>query len=223
MKVMLLAAGRGERMRPLTDATPKPLLKAGPRTLIEHHLHALASAGHRDIVINVAWLGEQIQRHVGDGSRYGASVTYSEEPYPPLETAGGIVQALPLLGEAPFAVINADIWTDYPFERLPLHIEGLAHLILVDNPEHHRQGDFALANHIVLSEGETRYTYSGMGVYHPRMFASLTPGRRPLAPLLREAMQQRQVTGEHYAGRWRDIGTPERLTELDAQLSAKGQ
>lgn len=223
MKVMLLAAGRGERMRPLTDTTPKPLLKAGPRTLIEHHLHALAAAGHRDIVINVAWLGEQIQRLVGDGRRYGVSVQYSEEPYPPLETAGGIVQALPLLGAAPFAVINADIWTDYPFTRLPTQIEGQAHLILVDNPEHHRQGDFALANHFVLSEGETRYTYSGMGVYHPRMFASLAPGRRPLAPLLREAMKQQQVTGEHYPGCWHDIGTPERLAELDAQLSAKGQ
>jgi MurNAc alpha-1-phosphate uridylyltransferase len=219
MKVMLLAAGRGERMRPLTDSMPKPLLRIGDKALIDIHLRALATAGHRDIVINLSWLGEQIRAHVGDGSDFGVRVNYSEEPYPPLETAGGIIQALPLLGDEPFAVVNADIWTDYPFARLPRHISGRAHLVLVDNPPHHTEGDFVLKDHDVEQDGEHRLTYSGIGVYHPALFASLPAGRRALAPLLRQAISAHQVSGEHYGGQWRDIGTPERLAELNRQLA----
>lgn len=223
MKAMLLAAGRGERMRPLTDTTPKPLLRVAGRALIDHHLQALAEAGFQEVIINVAWLGEKIQAHVGNGARYHLQVRYSEEPYPPLETAGGIIQALPMLGEHPFAVVNADVWTDFPFAKLPTQIERLAHLVLVNNPRHHPDGDFALENHRVLVDGEPRFTYSGIGVYHPALFASLSPGRLPLAPLLREAMAANNVSGEVYTGQWHDIGTPERLAELNEALGDGAQ
>ena len=219
MFVMILAAGRGERMRPLTDTTPKPLLAVGGRPLIEWHLQALAEAGFRDVVINHAWLGAQIEQRLGNGERFGLRIRYSPEPAGALETAGGIVNALPLLGDGPFAVINGDIWTDYPLAQLPRSLgEDLAHLVLVDNPPHHPQGDFALQGWRVVADAEARLTFSGIGVYAPQLFAGLEPGVRPLAPLLRTAMAERRVGGEHYRGRWFDIGTPERLLELDRQL-----
>ncbi len=219
MFVMILAAGRGERMRPLTDTTPKPLLAVDGRPLIEWHLQALSEAGFRDVVINHAWLGAQIEQRLGNGERFGLRIRYSPEPAGALETAGGIVNALPLLGDGPFAVINGDIWTDYPLAQLPRSLgEDLAHLVLVDNPPHHPQGDFALQGGRVVADAEPRLTFSGIGVYAPQLFAGLEPGVRPLAPLLRAAMAERRVGGEHYRGRWFDIGTPERLAELDRQL-----
>lgn len=218
MRAMILAAGLGTRMRPLTDHIPKPLLKAGGHMLIEYHIEALVQAGLREIVINHARLGGSIEQALGDGARYGASIRYSAEGEQPLETGGGIQQALPLLGEEPFVVVNADIWTDYPFVRLPDALDDLAHLVLVDNPPQHAAGDFALRDGRVNEQGTAKFTYSGIGVYHPRLFAACTPGAFPLAPLLREAMQAGSVSGEYYPGRWLDIGTPERLQLLDQQL-----
>ena len=218
MRAMILAAGLGTRMRPLTDHTPKPLLKAGGRMLIEYHIEALVQAGVRELVINHARLGGSIEQALGKGARYGASIHYSAEGEQPLETGGGIYRALPLLGEAPFIVVNADVWTDYPYARLPDTLTGLAHLVLVDNPPQHAGGDFALHAGQVSEHAEPKLTYSGLGVYHPQLFAACQPGAFPLAPLLREAMQAGSVSGEHYAGRWWDIGTPERLRLLDQQL-----
>ncbi len=219
MRALILAAGRGERMRPLTDTTPKPLLAVGGRPLIAWHLRALAAAGFEEVVINHAWLGERIVAALGDGERFGLRIRYSPEPPGALETAGGIVNALPLLGEAPFLVVNGDIWTDFPFSRLTGELHGhLAHLVLVDNPPQHPEGDFHLANGQVQAEGTPRLTFSGIGVYDPALFADLPPGRRPLAPVLRAAMAAGRVAGEHYTGRWVDVGTPERLAQLDAQL-----
>lgn len=220
MKAMILAAGRGERMRPLTDHCPKPLLQVGGKALIEYHIEALAGAGITGIVINHAWLGAQIETALGDGQRYGVRLNYSPEPVA-LETAGGIVQALPRLGET-FVVINADIWSDYPFARLPEEPAGLAHLVMVDNPAHHRQGDFALQGDQLGEQGEPRLTFSGIGVYRAELFAGLAPGVRPLGPLLRQAMQAGKVSGEHYRGQWWDIGTPQRLAQLNAQLTGDG-
>lgn len=221
MRAMILAAGRGERMRPLTDSCPKPLLQVGGKALIEYHIEALARADCREIVINHAWLGEQLENYLGDGTRYGVRLQYSREGTA-LETAGGIIQALPLLGEAPFIVVNGDIWTDYPLAGLPTQPAGLAHLVLVDNPPQHPEGDFVLRDHRVLAEDKRgKLTFSGIAVYQPALFTGLTPGVRPLAPLLRQAMQQQQVSGEHYTGRWFDIGTPQRLTELDAMLTGQ--
>ncbi len=219
MKAFILAAGRGERMRPLTDHTPKPLLVAGGKRLIEYHLTALVAAGVTDIVINHARLGAQIEEALGDGSRYGAHIRYSAEGDHVLETGGGIVKALPLLGAAPFIAVNADVWTDYSFADLPRQPDGLAHLVLVDNPAHHATGDFMLRDGKVYSEGEERrLTFSGIGVYRPELFAHCKPGVFPLAPLLREAMARNEVSGEHYSGHWLDIGTPQRLQELDEFL-----
>lgn len=221
MRAMVLAAGRGERMRPLTDTTPKPLLEVGGKALIEYHLAALQQAGVNDVVINHAWLGEQIESRLGNGDRYGLRIEYSPEIPAALETAGGIIQALARLGTEPFIVINGDIWCDYPLQRLPHHPDGLAHLVMVDNPPHNPQGDFCLNNVSLQAEGESKLTYSGIGVYHPQLFAGLEPGIRPLAPLLRNAIAAGQVSGEHYRGRWYDIGTPERLAELDLQLGTQ--
>ena len=218
---MILAAGRGERMRPLTDHLPKPLLVAGGQALIVWHLHALAAAGFTRVVINHAHLGAQIETYLGNGTAFGVEIVYSPELIA-LETAGGIAHALPLLGNAPFLVINADIWTDYDFASIRhsgLTIGQLAHLVLVDNPAHHAAGDFALLNQQVHSDAEPRLTFSGIGCYHPSLFAGLVenqPAR--LAPLLRGAMRHGQVSGEHYCGRWYDIGTPVRLAELDLRL-----
>jgi len=212
---MLLAAGRGERMRPLTDTTPKPLLRIGGQMLIERHVHALAQAGIRQLVINHAHLGGQIERALGDGSAYGVQIAYSPEPEGALETGGGIFNALPLLGAAPFLVVNADIWTDYPFTGLPQSIDGLAHLVMVSNPPHHPDGDFSLSGGRLAQRGPAMLTFSGIGVYRPELFDGCTPGAFPLAPLLRTAMDAGRVSGEHYTGAWFDIGTPERLDAIN--------
>ncbi len=215
MKAMILAAGKGERLRPLTLHTPKPLVRAGGVPLIEYHLRALAAAGFTEIVINHAWLGQQIEDHLGDGAQFGVSIQYSAEGEP-LETGGGIFQALPLLGVEPFVVVNGDIWTEYDFARLRQPLEGLAHLVLVDNPAHHPAGDFALHGSQVSEAGEPRLTYSGISVLHPALFAGSTAGAFKLAPLLRDAMAAGKVSGEHFGGRWVDVGTHERLAEVEA-------
>jgi MurNAc alpha-1-phosphate uridylyltransferase len=218
MKAMLLAAGRGERMRPITDSIPKPLVKVGGRALIDWHLAALARAGVRDVVINLSWLGEQLQRTLGDGHEFGVRITWSEEGPVPFETGGGIFRALPVLGSQPFVVVNADIWTDIDFGRLTLSPDAHAHLVLVPNPAHHPRGDFGLeAGHIVEREHE-RLTYSGVGVYRAEFFAGCTPGRFPLLPLLKRAIVARKLTGEEHLGQWCDVGTPERLARLNSRL-----
>jgi MurNAc alpha-1-phosphate uridylyltransferase len=217
---MILAAGRGERMRPLTDAIPKPLLPVAGRPLIAYLIEGLVAAGIRDIVINHAHLGEQLVAALGDGQRLGARIAYSAEGPTGLETGGGIFKALHLIHTDPFLVINGDIWTDYPFAQLPRAISGLAHLVLVDNPPHHPAGDFALVEGRVSDGALPKLTFSGIGVYRRTLFAHCTPGKFPLAPLLRAAMQESQVTGEHYRGRWLDIGTPDRLSALEVALSS---
>lgn len=214
---MILAAGRGERMRPLTDRIPKPLLEAGGRPLIAHHLAALARAGIREVVVNHAHLGTQIERALGDGAAWGLRIRYSPEEVA-LETGGGIHRALPLLGPDPFVVVNGDVWTDFDPARLHLADADLAHLVLVDNPPHHPAGDFVLDGDRVRAEGGPRLTFSGIGVYRPTLFAGCVPGRFPLAPLLRTAMAAGRVSGERHAGRWVDVGTPERLAALDREL-----
>lgn len=226
MKAMILAAGRGERMRPLTDHTPKPLLPVGGKPLIVWHIERLARAGITDIVINHAHLGEQIESALGDGSQFGVTLHYSAEDSA-LETAGGIAYALPLLGEQPFAVINGDIWCDYDFAQLPQYAtalatgDDLAHLVLVTNPPQHLNGDFFLSEQRLKSSGSTadKFTFSGIGVYKPALFAAIARGSKaPLAPILRAQISQEKVSGEHYAGNWIDVGTPQRLQELDQQL-----
>jgi MurNAc alpha-1-phosphate uridylyltransferase len=219
MKAMILAAGRGERMRPLTDTLPKPLLPVAGKPLIVHHIERLASIGIRQIVINHAHLGEKIEAALGDGTRWGVEIRYSAEAEA-LETGGGIFHALPLLGEAPFIVLNGDVWCDLDFSRLHLAEGKLAHLVLVPNPEHHLAGDFSLQGDAIFAEGENRLTFSGIGVYHPQLFADCEPGKFPLAPLLRDAMQRGLVTGECFNGQWIDVGTPERLTQLEMQLES---
>ncbi|MBM4197713.1 MAG: nucleotidyltransferase family protein [Gammaproteobacteria bacterium] len=214
MKAMILAAGRGERMRPLTDTLPKPLLVARGRPLIEHHLDALVRAGITDVVINLGWLGERLRDHVGDGRRYGLTVAYSEEGYPPLDTGGGIQHALGLLGPAPFWVLNGDVFCDFPVRIRELAADALAHLVLVRNPPQHPAGDFALANGLVNNSASERHTYSGFAIVDPRLLAASTPGRFPLAPLLRDAAARGAVTGELHEGAWSDVGTPERLAAL---------
>jgi len=218
---MILAAGRGERMRPLTDHTPKPLLPAGGKPLIVWHIERLGAAGITELVINHAHLGKQIEAALGDGSRWNVAIAYSDEGIA-LETAGGIANALPLLGDAPFLVVNGDVYCDYDFARLKAHGLGddLAHLVLVPNPEHHPAGDFGLEQGLVQDGGEPRFTFSGIGLYRPELFAGIAPGTpAKLAPLLRAAMAQGRVSGELFTGRWLDIGTPQRLAELDAELS----
>ena len=218
MKAMILAAGLGTRMRPLTDKTPKPLLKVGGIPLILWHIERLAHDGFTEIVINIAHLGYQIPEALGDGSEWGVNITYSDEQEEgALESAGGIVKALPLLGDEPFLVVNGDIWADYDFQdhrKLPEGI--LAHLILVPNPEHNPEGDFALIDNKVVDAKS--YTFSGIGYYSPKLFEGVPYGKSALAPLLRAAMKEGKVTGELYEGEWLDIGTPERLELLNAQL-----
>jgi len=219
MRAMILAAGRGERLRPLTDTTPKPLLEAGGRSLIGYHLAALATAGFREIVINLAHLGEQIRDTLGDGSAWGLNIHYSAEPPGALDTGGGIKQALPLLGEAPFAVINGDVFTSYPLARLRAIKCDHVHLVLVPNPAHNPAGDFALRGGYVIADGQPRHTFSGISVYHPRFFEAAGDGSFSVVPMLRTAMTQHQVTGEIYTGPWHDIGTLERLATLRELLT----
>jgi len=239
---MILAAGKGERMRPLTLSRPKPLLEVGGRALIEHHLHALAAAGFDEVVVNISWLGEQIPAALGDGSRYGVRLAYSEESPEPLETGGGIFRALPLLcpmGVEPFLVLNGDVWMEYPYARLrDRFASGLpgkdqAHLVLVPNPQHNPQGDFAVeADRMVQAvpgmAADTavaariaalpRHTFSGLGVYQPSLFNACEDGIFKLAPLLRVAAASGRVSVELFEGDWLDIGTPQRLAELNARL-----
>lgn len=218
MRAMILAAGRGERMRPLTDHIPKPLLEVGGIPLIEHHIARLRAAGINRLVINYAHLGEQIVAHLGDGRDLGVEIRYSPEPAGALETGGGIRHALPLLGEEPFLVINGDVWSDYPYIDMQLDTDKCAHLVLVDNPEHNPQGDFGLIDNRVQENTQHNLTFSGIGVYHPRLFDATPDGIFPLAPLLRAAMQRGEVSGEYYAGRWIDIGTPQRLEALNQEF-----
>lgn len=215
---MILAAGRGERMRPLTDTTPKPLLMVGGRPLVVHLIERLVAAGRGGLVINHSHLGGQIEDYLGDGSRFGARIVYSREPEERLETGGGIFAAMPRIETDPFLVVNGDIWTDYPFAELPQRVSGVAHLVLVDNPPHHPAGDFSLASGYVREVAGNKLTFSGIGVYARALFAACRPGRFPLAPLLRNAMSSDLVTGEHYRGQWCDVGTPERLVDLDRLL-----
>jgi len=222
MKAMILAAGRGVRMRPLTDTRPKSLLEAGGKPLIVWQLEKLARAGISEIVINHAHLGHMIEAELGEGSRFGLTIRYSPEEEA-LETAGGIARALPWLGAEPFLAINADVYSDYDFAALAgMDLQHkLAHLVLVDNPPQHPRGDFALEAGLVRETGEPRLTFSGIGVYAPRLFGGIPHRAKvPLAPLLRKAMAAERVSGEHYRGRWHDIGTAERLQALDAELRA---
>lgn len=219
MKAMILAAGKGERLRPLTLHTPKPLVRAGGVPLIEYHIQALARAGFDELVINHAWLGEQIEAHLGTGDRFGIRIRYSPEGEP-LETGGGIHRALSLLGDEPFAVVNGDIWTDYDFAALKRPLAGLAHLVLVDSPAHHPSGDFTLADGRVEEGGavDARLTYSGIALLDPRLFDGCNAGAFKLAPLLRRAMTAGRVSGERHDGRWVDVGTHERLAEVERIL-----
>lgn len=227
MKALVFAAGKGERMRPLTDHTPKPLLPVRGKPLIVWHLERLAAAGVGDVVVNIAWLAECFEPALGDGSRWGLRLHYSREGAEPLETGGGMLHALPLLGDAPFLAVNGDIWCDLDFATLPREPRGLAHLVMVDNPDHHPRGDFALDEHGRLhGDGEPRLTFAGIGVYRPALLAGWrdtigpapgadeTPPRFKLAPLLRAAMARGEVDGRHHRGAWTDVGTPERLAAL---------
>ncbi|MDH4572113.1 N-acetylmuramate alpha-1-phosphate uridylyltransferase MurU [Salinicola acroporae] len=220
MKAMILAAGLGTRMRPLTDHCPKPLLTVAGKPLIVHHLERLATAGIHDIVINVSYRGQQIIDALGDGERYGVSLQFSVERTP-LETAGGLRQALPLLGEAPFILVNGDVWTDFPLARLALATDDLASLVMVDTTDFHRRGDFHLdAQGRLHVDGEPRLIYAGLGVVHPELVADLPAGEAiKLAPLLIDAMQAGRVGGWHHRGDWVDVGTPQRLAELEARLN----
>lgn len=216
---MILAAGLGTRMRPLTLTTPKPLLPVGGKALIQYHIERLAAAGFDELLINHAWLGDQVESFLGDGARFGVHIRYSAEGEP-LETGGGIFRVLDWLspGGEPFAVINGDIFTDYPFARLPNRIDGLAHLVLVDNPPQHPQGDFALESGRVTQNGAERHTFSGVSVLSPRLFDGCKPGAFALAPLLRRAMDDEGVSGERYQGYWVDVGTVDRLEQVERDL-----
>ena len=236
MKALILAAGLGERMRPLTNATPKPLLVAGGKPLIAWHIEKLAAIGVRDVVVNTSWLADQFPQRLGDGSRWDLRLHYSYEGATPLETGGGMCNALALLGDAPFIAVNGDIWTDYDFACLPHAPDGDAHLVLVDNPAQHPDGDFALlGDGSVAAYGERRLTFAGIGLYRPALFGGWRdiigdapgvdeiPPRFKLAPLLRAAMARGAVSGEHHRGRWTDVGTPQRLAQLDADLASASQ
>lgn len=212
---MILAAGRGERMRPLTDTTPKPLLRVHGQPLIERHVERLAHAGITTIVINLAWLGSMIRDHLGDGSRFGVAIEYSDESPHALETAGGIFRALPLLGPDPFLVVNGDVLTDYPVAQLGLDATRDAHLVLVPNPPQHPRGDFGLVDGAAVEAATERFTYSGIAVYRPEFFAGCQAGTFPLKPLLLRAMAAGRCSAELYRGMWEDVGTPARLEALN--------
>ncbi len=235
MKALIFSAGKGERMRPLTLHTPKPLLVAGGKPLIAWHLQRLAAAGFSEVVINTSWLGDQFATALGDGARWGLRLHFIDEGGTPLETGGGILNALPVLGDAPFLVINGDIWTDLDLAALPRAPHGDAHLVLVDNPLQHPRGDFILHDDgRVSDQGDAaRLTYAGIGIYRPAIIdgwrevigdtpgASAHPPQFGLAPLLRHAMARGRVSGQHHGGRWTDVGTPERLARLDAELQTR--
>ena len=214
MRAMILAAGRGERLRPLTDRVPKPLVEICGKPLIEHHMENLAAAGFRDIVINQGHLGDQLRQTIGDGSRWEVTIHWSDEQPSALETGGGIFQALPMLGPAPFLVVNGDIWTTYPVEKLRAVKCDWAHLVLIPNPKHHPLGDFALEGARVRNDGAQKVTFSGIAVYHPRFFARCVPGKFSVVPLMRAAIDAHIVTGELFNGPWGDVGTLERLQEV---------
>ena len=231
MKALIFAAGKGERMRPLTHHTPKPLLAVGGKRLIEWHIEKLAACGVRDIVINTSWLAECFEPALGDGSRWNLSLHYSYEGTEPLDTGGGMLEALKIIGNESFIAVNGDIWSDADYSLLPKQIAGCAHLVLVDNPAHNSKGDFVLdTSGCMHSDGESKLTFSGIGIYQPKLLtnwrdvigdvngAAETPPRFKLAPLLRHAMYAGQISGEHHIGRWTDVGTPERLDELNRQL-----
>jgi MurNAc alpha-1-phosphate uridylyltransferase len=220
MRAMILAAGRGERLRPLTDELPKPLVELAGKPLIEYHLESLAGAGFREVVINQGHLGDLLPAALGDGSRWGIRIHWSDEQPAALETGGGIFKALPLLGDGPFLVVNGDVWTDYPLARLRSMKCDRAHLVLVPNPPQHPAGDFALHGGRVREDGGDRYTFSGIAIYHPRLFTGCSPGKFSVVPLLRAAMRDHLVTGELYRGRWDDIGTAERLETLRRSLQS---
>jgi len=219
MKAMILAAGRGARMRPLTDQTPKPLIRVGDKPLIAYHLIKLASIGVTEVVINISYLAEQIKAVLGDGRQYGVNIHYSYEPEV-LETGGGIYQALPLLGNQPFLVVSADIWTEYPFEKLPTQLNKLAHLVLVPNPDFHPKGDFTCENSLLGLDGTNKYTFGNIGIYHPQLFANCKPGHFRLGDLLIENIKKQQITGEVYQGEWFNIGTVEQLNILQNKFVA---
>lgn len=213
MKAMILSAGRGERLRPLTDYFPKPLLPIKGIPLIGYHLMALAACGITEVVINVSYMAKQLCEALRDGGDYGVKLYYSVEPVA-LETGGGICHALPLLGEDPFMVINGDIWTDYPFKELPTSPEGLGHIILAANPAHNPQGDFGLEAQQVTLDSDTRFTFTGIGVYRPQLFSHQPAGSLRLADILKQAITQQQLSGERYLGTWLDIGSVSRLAML---------
>ncbi len=220
MKAMILAAGRGERLRPLTDKLPKPLINVAGKSLVAYHLENLAAAGIDEIVINTAWLAGKIHQQLGDGSNFGVSIQYSDEGVA-LETAGGIINALSLLGDEPFLVINGDIWCDFDFSALKIQSTLItksklqAHLILVNNPEHNQQGDFSLQDKLIKNTGSSMSTFSGIGIYKPEFFAETKSGASPLAPLIREKCEENLVSGQFHAGLWTDVGTIERLQTLE--------
>ena len=220
MRAMILAAGRGERMRPLTDRRPKPLLQVGGHALIEYHLHALAQAGVREVVINLAWRGDCIRRELGAGERHGLAIRYSDEGAAALGTGGGLHRALPLLGPGPFLIVNGDVWTDYPLAGLQAPPEALAHLVLADNPDHHPEGDYGLESSGRLRAEPPRLTYTGVALLDPALFANCAPGEFALRPLLDRALAAGRLSGERHAGAWFDVGTPERLAGLDLALRA---
>jgi MurNAc alpha-1-phosphate uridylyltransferase len=236
MKAMIFSAGKGERMRPLTLTTPKPLLVAGGKPLIVWHLERLAAAGFNEVVINTSWLGDQFKPALGNGDRWGMRLHFIDEGAVPLETGGGILNALSVLGDAPFLVVNGDVWTDVDFRTLPARPDGDAHLVLVDNPVQHPRGDFILHDdgRVTDAGDAARLTYAGVGVYRPSILdgwrevigstegASASPPQFGLAPLMRHAMANGRVTGQHHQGCWTDVGTPERLAMLDATLSTTG-
>ena len=218
MKAMILAAGRGERLRPLTDKTPKPLIKVAGKSLIEYHLINLANSGFKEVIINTAWLAEKIHRQLGDGANYGVSIQYSDEAEA-LETAGGIINALPLLGENPFLVVNGDIWSDFDFSTLAgLEHSTQAHLVLVNNPDHNQKGDFALQDSLIKNSGKPMYTFSGIGIYSASFFAEQQPGPLPLAPIIRNKCKNNLISGQYYAGLWTDVGSIERLQKLEEEI-----
>lgn len=219
MRAMILAAGRGERLRPLTDSVPKPLIEAGGKPLVAWHLERLAPAGIRDVVINVSHLAQRIESVLGDGGEYGLRIRYSREPEGALETGGGIRQALPLLGEEPFLLLNGDVWTDLDLRRLPQRIPGRAHLVLVPNPPGKPRGDFALQDDKVRNDANAGLTYAGIAVLSPELVAGHPPGRFSLAPLLRCAAEAGEVTGQRFDGAWFDVGVPQRLEALREHLA----